>query len=101
MQVYYRDESPDAMLHRIRTAESVPMSPGLFEKLYLSPQNAVKGRTPEVTCHTQLQCSKRSRYTMPEQILTPIKSARWLCPRINASMMCLDMMTRFWWPRSL
>jgi uncharacterized protein len=41
--VHYRDESPDAMLHRIRTAASVSISPELFEKFYLSPQNAVKG----------------------------------------------------------
>jgi uncharacterized protein len=30
-------------LHRIRTAGSISISPELFEKLYLSPQNAVKG----------------------------------------------------------
>ena len=41
--VHYGDESPDTMLHRIRTVASVSMSPELFEKLYLSAQNAVKG----------------------------------------------------------
>jgi hypothetical protein len=30
-------------LHHVRTAGSIVMSPELFEKLYLSPQNAVKG----------------------------------------------------------
>jgi hypothetical protein len=30
-------------LHRIRTAGSISISPELFEKIYLSPQNAVKG----------------------------------------------------------
>ena len=30
-------------LQRIRTAGSISISPELFEKLYLSPQNAVKG----------------------------------------------------------
>lgn len=30
-------------LNRIRTAGSVSISPELFEKLYLSPQNNVKG----------------------------------------------------------
>jgi hypothetical protein len=30
-------------LHRIRTAGSISISPEMFEKLYLSPQNAVKG----------------------------------------------------------
>lgn len=33
----------DTALHRIRTAGSISISPELFEKLYLSPQNAVKG----------------------------------------------------------
>lgn len=30
-------------LKRIRTAGSISISPELFEKIYLSPQNAVKG----------------------------------------------------------
>lgn len=30
-------------LHRIRTAGSISISPELFEKIYLSPQNNVKG----------------------------------------------------------
>lgn len=30
-------------LHRIRTASTLTISPELFEKLYLSPQNPVKG----------------------------------------------------------
>ncbi len=33
----------DAALKRIRTAGSISISPELFEKIYLSPQNAVKG----------------------------------------------------------
>lgn len=33
----------DSALKRIRTAGSISISPDLFEKLYLSPQNAVKG----------------------------------------------------------
>ena len=33
----------DMALKRIRTAGSISISPELFEKLYLSPQNAVKG----------------------------------------------------------
>lgn len=33
----------DSALKRIRTAGSISISPELFEKLYLSPQNAVKG----------------------------------------------------------
>ncbi len=33
----------DDALKRIRTAGSISISPELFEKLYLSPQNAVKG----------------------------------------------------------
>jgi hypothetical protein len=33
----------DQALKRIRTAGSISISPELFEKLYLSPQNQVKG----------------------------------------------------------
>lgn len=33
----------DEALRRIRTAGSISISPELFEKIYLSPQNAVKG----------------------------------------------------------
>lgn len=37
------DMDSDAALKRIRTAGSISISPELFEKIYLSPQNAVKG----------------------------------------------------------
>lgn len=37
------NESPDVALQRIRTAGSVSIPPELFEKLYLSPENKVKG----------------------------------------------------------
>jgi hypothetical protein len=37
------DMDNDAALKRIRTAGSISISPELFEKIYLSPQNAVKG----------------------------------------------------------
>lgn len=33
----------DTALQRIRTAGSISISPELFEKLYLSPQNRVSG----------------------------------------------------------
>ena len=33
----------DTALRRIRTAGSISISPEQFEKIYLSPQNAVKG----------------------------------------------------------
>lgn len=33
----------EAALKRIRTAGSISISPELFEKIYLSPQNVVKG----------------------------------------------------------
>ena len=36
-------ESTDTALQKIRTAGSVSIPPELFEKLYLSPQNVVKG----------------------------------------------------------
>ncbi|ATY62861.1 plasma membrane ammonium transporter (Ato3) [Cordyceps militaris] len=39
----YVDSSHEAALGRFRSAASVAMTPELFEKLYLSPQNAVKG----------------------------------------------------------
>lgn len=38
------NENPDTALHKIRTAGSISISPELFEKLYLSPQIAVKGQ---------------------------------------------------------
>ena len=38
-----RDEHPDNALKRLRTAGSISLSPELFEKLYLSPENRVKG----------------------------------------------------------
>jgi uncharacterized protein len=37
------DEDRSEMLQRLRSAASVNMSPELFEKLYLTPQNNVKG----------------------------------------------------------
>ena len=37
------DETSDTALQRIRTAGSISISPELFEKLYLSPQQKVKG----------------------------------------------------------
>lgn len=37
------DMDNDTALKRIRTAGSISISPELFEKIYLSPQNAVKG----------------------------------------------------------
>lgn len=33
----------DDALHRVRTAGSISIPPDLFEKLYLSPENRVKG----------------------------------------------------------
>lgn len=35
--------SHEDALHKIKTAGSISISPELFEKIYLSPQNAVKG----------------------------------------------------------
>ncbi|KAI0521648.1 GPR1/FUN34/YaaH-class plasma membrane protein [Xylaria bambusicola] len=35
--------SPDLAMNKIKTAGSISISPALFEKLYLSPQNNVKG----------------------------------------------------------
>lgn len=42
---YLNDTNMDheTALKRIRTAGSISISPELFEKIYLSPQNAVKG----------------------------------------------------------
>lgn len=36
-------EGPSEDLSRFRSAQSIAMTPELFEKLYLSPQNKVKG----------------------------------------------------------
>lgn len=44
--VYHMDDmnmDSDAALKRIGTAGSISISPELFEKIYLSPQNVVKG----------------------------------------------------------
>ncbi|KAL9131549.1 MAG: hypothetical protein Q9217_000563 [Psora testacea] len=38
-----RDPSSDEALDKIRTANSVTLTPELFEKIYLNPQNSVKG----------------------------------------------------------
>ena len=38
-----RDVPSDEAINKIRTANSVTISPELFEKIYLNPQNAVKG----------------------------------------------------------
>ena len=38
-----KDYGNEEALNRIRTAESISISPELFEKIYLSPQNNVKG----------------------------------------------------------
>lgn len=38
-----KEMSSDEALSRIRTGGSISLSPELFEKLYLSPQNQVKG----------------------------------------------------------
>ncbi len=35
--------SHDDVLHRIKTSQSIMMSPEMFEKLYLQPQPKVKG----------------------------------------------------------
>lgn len=37
------NDNPDTALRRMRTAGSINISPELFEKLYLSPENRVKG----------------------------------------------------------
>jgi hypothetical protein len=37
------DDERNEMLQRLRSTASVNMSPELFEKLYLTPQNNVKG----------------------------------------------------------
>lgn len=39
----YVDDDHMETLNRFRSAQSIAMTPELFEKLYLSPQNAVKG----------------------------------------------------------
>ncbi|KAI1133350.1 GPR1/FUN34/YaaH-class plasma membrane protein [Nemania abortiva] len=39
----HENTSPDLAMNKIKTAGSISISPALFEKLYLSPQNNVKG----------------------------------------------------------
>ena len=38
-----REHSSDEALNKVRTANSITISPELFEKIYLNPQNNVKG----------------------------------------------------------
>jgi len=38
-----REETRDMALHRLRSSNTVTMSPELFEKLYLQPMGSVKG----------------------------------------------------------
>lgn len=38
-----REETRDMALERLRSSNTVTMSPDLFEKLYLQPMNSVKG----------------------------------------------------------
>ena len=40
------DYGNEAALNKIRTAGSISISPEMFEKMYLSPQNKVKGTLP-------------------------------------------------------
>ena len=40
----YQDDDRGEALNKFRSATSVSMSPELFEKLYLSPQNKIKGQ---------------------------------------------------------
>lgn len=42
-QHLHGDMDSDTALQRIRTAGSISISPELFEKIYLSPQNKVAG----------------------------------------------------------
>ena len=37
------EETRENALQRIRTASSISISPELFEKIYLSPENQIKG----------------------------------------------------------
>lgn len=39
----YREDTRENVLERVRTAGTISMSPELFEKLYLGPQNTVAG----------------------------------------------------------
>lgn len=41
--LHHNTHEPDDALEKIRTAGSISISPELFEKIYLSPQNKVKG----------------------------------------------------------
>ena len=63
------DVSSDTALRRIKTAGSISISPELFEKIYLSPQNAVKGDlrktfgNPTPLCVVQISTAKSSWLT--------------------------------------
>ena len=62
--VHYGDESSDAMLHRIRTAASVSMSPELFGKaLHVTPERR-EGRASKDICQPNSSVSKSLLYNV-------------------------------------
>lgn len=46
--VHEENSKDQDVFHRVRTAGSIVMSPELFEKLYLSPQNTASGNLSTV-----------------------------------------------------
>ena len=42
-QLYLEGDPRDSAIRRIKTADTISMSPELFERLYLTPQTAAKG----------------------------------------------------------
>lgn len=42
-QLHLEGDSRESALRRIKTAETISMSPELFERLYLTPQTIAKG----------------------------------------------------------
>lgn len=54
----HANEDPGNALKRIRTAGSISISPELFEKLYLSPENKVKGDLRKTVSKPQNETSE-------------------------------------------
>lgn len=60
---YSGDEDRMDTLNRFRSATSISMSPELFEKLYLSPQNKIKGELRKTFGNPTPMCVRVSRPT--------------------------------------
>lgn len=76
---YSGDEDRMDTLNRFRSATSISMSPELFEKLYLSPQNKIKGELRKTFGNPTPMCVRVSpaHTSLSSQTLTSPRAAAW------------------------